>query len=350
MPAARGLTMVKSSDGTIAAKTYEFQFVSIRDFNMVPFLICPWQTQSSAGANVISWDPTLLLDLESKREYKCLAASLEYLGNGPSTSTESIAFGGNRNPNTDFPEFADMTLLDRYHIGPVYNAGAKVELPHDTEWHEINPDITFQSSDTDKKVFCAGVGFIAKDVIGTTTSKFKIKLTFQFRGRDPVIALSTEQFSRSVTDNEIMTTNFSRYGITTALPWKYSASIPIHALPGMQTYTSPGYYRLEVVRVVPSVQDAAIDTIITVANVLVDVTATRRFAYVHVNADKANATISYASCLLHLQLDDYIQVALLDALAPADLRFMSVNLTRVSPRSALAVYKTYDPSATALPF
>lgn len=202
-PGAKSMVQQSGALITTSPPPYRFLFATLNQGNGFQFMVCPWQTYNYSGTGgVIGWDPQLALDLESKREYRVEYAELEFLGTGPTTSTLSVYMAGSRNPNTEFPEIGEFSLVERFYIGPIYEPGKRLVLPHDSEWHEIDTSVTTSASAANKRLFTAGVGFVFFDgaVSNALQTKFQLTMKLQFRGRDPVISVAPTVVSRTVDD------------------------------------------------------------------------------------------------------------------------------------------------------
>lgn len=340
IPAGQAISISRLDSAITQPMDFEFTFLKLSTASRVQALICPWQTLSVAGIEA-SWDQRLVQVMGTFTEYRCLGASIKYLGTAPSTSTNQIYMGGSKNPTTDLPEYDEFSLLESFHAGPMFDAGAEISIPHDDEWHGINDDVLGTSSANDRKLFCCGKVFCALDHAGYTAS-FTIKMRFQFRGKDPVISATDMAFGLGGLGSTLAST-IAHFGQSTRSNWQYSASITGLALKGLYTTLRSGYWGLTV----SLVDVAAGDASQTFAGVKVtdgstDVTSQRTVVLMTNSASTNTNTklVGASIALIRVFPGDVVAVCYDNA---STTNVLSMSATRVSESKAQALYNLGAP-------
>lgn len=309
-PAAKALVQTGSMMLVTKPAPYSFQFLTMNSSptTTVEFLICPWQTVAFPPGGVsFTWDPAMSLDLESKLEYRIKRCALKYVGTAPTTSTVNVYMGGARNANVPTPSYQEYSLLEKFYVGPAYEPGVVLPLPHDTEWHQIDTDVSVVSDNADIKLFTAGKGFITCDGTGLSL-KFDLLMELEFRGRDPVISTDAALYSVSSNANAALSflSNPTRFAVGSSSLWSINPTISA-AIGGGQTAWSlsapPGYYQCSAVVSCDTESDTAEDYS---GFRVYDVTNTRRASQevqlvnVAQSGGSGNAAVSRAEAAIRL--------------------------------------------------
>jgi hypothetical protein len=347
-PSAKSVVQTGTAMRVTSPSPYEFLFAHLIGQNALEILLVPWQTYAYTGVGGdVTWDPQLLLDLETKREYRLKSAYFTYLGTAPTSVSNQVYMGGARSVNTPYPSYDEFTLLEKHYIGPMYEPGVKIKLPHDSDWHDINTAITINSTATDKKVFAAGVAYIAQDTAGAT-GRYQIHLEFEFRGKDPVVQSTVTMVgaTNAVPADNVLFANPGFYGIGPRIQWNFRTGLP--EAPNQGWVTSgygPGYYLM-------GLDSNVLDATGFADGVMVmDITGTDVSASEVVYLTGSTGAQSSLLMLLHLkQTGDQVVALVAAPNAAATFSGMSIAMTRVSPDNALQLYRQLvNPNAINLP-
>jgi len=218
LPAIQGaISMVKNDQTT----TERFEWDLISGYSgavpsngtlLVEMPVAPYDGAAlivtGGGSIQYEWDKTLQAFYPRFTHYRVKSITATYTGTAPTTATGTVYMASAEEPITEAPAFTEFTMMERNIKGPVFEPGFSLAGSHDTNWHPIDATRTWSgtnSTTTDRKVHWAGVLFLALTELNIATVRFRIAVTFEFKGRNPAYssAITSMLFAGTGTGNTI---------------------------------------------------------------------------------------------------------------------------------------------------
>jgi len=151
-------------------------------------------SSEAGGVATTSWDRILESYYPRFTHYRVKKVELVYSGTAPTNatigqSTGSVYFACSQDPTMNAPETSEYSMMEKSVKAPIYGSGATLTANMDKkDWFSLDPTKTYSQiagTSTDRKVFWAGIAFIAFSELSVPTVSVRMRTTFEFKGRNP---------------------------------------------------------------------------------------------------------------------------------------------------------------------